>query len=151
MTRKRNRPPLPWDEQASRLAFPKPQHRASFDAQADTSQFAHRKIHPDRDPEYLKFLHFQPCAIKGKTNDRTGVAHICWSPEYRPGMFLSDPAHADASYSGRLKRNDSGCIALCRGAHREETGNPRRFDEDYGIDRLKLAAELRVRFQKERR
>lgn len=119
--------------------------------QMDTRELRFKKDHPHRDPEYLKWLRFQPCAIKGKTNQRTGVKHECWSPEYRPGVFLSDPCHTGKAYSGRLKRSDSGCIALCRHAHREQEGNMDRFDGDYGIERFALASELYARFQKEQR
>src|SRR5438128_1584972 len=107
MRKPKVRPRLDYKEPASRLRFAKPQYQASADVQMDTSGMKLRKIQPMRDKAYLRWITFRPCAIEGKTNQRTDIRHICWSPAQLNGRFKSDPAHANASYSGRLKRNDT--------------------------------------------
>lgn len=144
-------PPLPWDDAASKAAFPKPQtRRAKAGDQVDTRDLKHRKVHPDRDEAYKRWLRTQPCVIKGKTNKRTDVLHVCWHPDQVGPVIPSDPAHPSKAMSGRVKVSDSDCMPLCRHAHNEQEWKHERFDHDYGIDRFAIGAEHYARFQKER-
>lgn len=146
---RRERPDLPHEEIARTAAFPKPHLRQKPEA-TDTTALQFRKIHPERDPEYLRWLRFQPCVAEGLTNNRTGVAHVCWSPDMRGPRFVSDPMHCQKAMSGRLKQSDRGAIPGCRHLHRESEANMDRADADYGIDRFALADEFYARFLREK-
>lgn len=136
------RPELPHEEFARALAHPKPQYLAPAEP-TDTRDLALRKIHPERDLGFLRWLHFKPCVIAGLVNRRTGQAHVCWSPErLTGGRYESDPMHTGKAYSGALKRSDRGAMPGCRHAHREQELNMDRFDADYGINRHEIAARL---------
>lgn len=154
MTRRRPRPDSPADELARHAKFAKPRFRDPAPA-TDTRDLAFRKIHPDRDPEYRRWLRFEDCSIKGKTDSLTDQPHVCWSPEYRPTRFLSDPAHTGKAYSGRLKRSDtpsehaSGMFSLCRHAHRLQEDQMNAFDERFGIDRHEIAKRQHEKYLKE--
>lgn len=158
MTRRRPKPQLPHEDLARRAKFAKPQYGAEPE-ETDTRELKFRKIHPDRDPEYGKWLRFQDCSIKGKTDALTDQPHVCWSPEYRPTRFLSDAAHTGKSYSGRLKRSDvpsecaSGQFSLCRHAHRLQEDQMNAFDERFGIDRHEIAKRQHAQYlaEQERR
>lgn len=142
-------PEMPHEEFAKQAKFAKPQYGREPEA-TDTSSLTHRKIHPNRDEAYRRWLNGQPCAIKGKTDERTGQPHICWSPEMRgPREYVSDAAHGGKAYSGKLKRDDSGCIPLCRHAHRLQENNMDSFDRRFGIDRHAIAEKLYAEFRDE--
>jgi len=143
VTPRRKRPELPGDEVARRLLLPKPQFLDKPRTGMDTSGLPHRKIHPDRDESYLRWLRFQDCAIKGRNG------HECWSPDSMPRRQLSDAAHTGKAFSGRLKQSDRGCIPLCRFAHDEQERNMDAFDRKYGIDRFAVAAEHYARFRQD--
>ena len=150
LTRRNRKPrPLqPWEEIAKEAKFPKAHLIAgkATSPEIDTRDLPHRKIHPDRDEAYKRWLVFQPCAVRGLTDDTTGQVHVCWSPTTVNGRPASDPAHAGKSYSGALKRNDSECMPLCRHAHRLQEDRMNAFDERFGIDRFAVAREHRARF-----
>lgn len=149
MAARAQRPQLHHEELAAKAAHPKPQYRERAEPM-DTSKLAHRKMHPLRNARFLKSLTFKRCTIEGKTNRRTGVVHVCWHPGGRRGdHFISDPAHTGKAISGRVKRHDSGAFPLCRHAHNEQEDNMPRFDDDYGIDRHEIAAELYEQFLKD--
>jgi hypothetical protein len=140
---RRSSKPQPWspaDEAASRQMFAKDRFKVQPAESIDTTALPFRKIHPDRNDGYKRWLKFQPCSIEGSTDKETDQVHVCWSPE-EIGLrrFASDPAHAGKSYSGKLKRNDSGCMSLCRHAHNSQEDNHDRFDRRYGIDRFAIA------------
>lgn len=138
----------PRDPLADDLAFPKPRRSTRQDAPR-TEGLALRKIHPERDQGYRRWLRIQPCILEGLTNQRTGVKHTCWSPATINGKYVSDPMHTGKSYSGRLKRADSGAVSGCRHAHRELEDNMDRGDADYGIDRHEIAGRMHQRYRKE--
>lgn len=143
------RPELPHEELARQAKFAKPQYAGDAEA-TDTRDLAHRKIHPNRDDAYRRWLNTKPCSVKGRTDERTGQPHVCWSPELRgPREYVSDPAHSGKAYSGKLKRDDSGCFPLCRHAHRQQEDNMNSFDRRFGIDRHSIAAKLYAEFQDE--
>lgn len=140
MTFRRNarpRPEMPGEELAREAKFAKPQYLRPTE-ETDTRSLQFRKIHPDRDEDYRRWLRMQPCAIAGLFDANTGQRHVCWHPD---GKFC-DAAHAGKAYSGRLKRDDSGCIALCRHGHRLQESNMDAFDRRYGIDRHVIATRL---------
>jgi len=142
----RQEPALPYEEFAAQLPFAKAKYREQKDEQIDTRPLRFRKIHPEREPDFLRWQHFKACSIEGKTNLRTGVVHVCWHPEMIGARFQSDPAHTGKAYSGSLKRGDRGSFPLCRHAHREQENNMDRFDADYGINRHEIAARLYAEF-----
>lgn len=137
MTRRRERPALPWDDSASQAKFAKPQYREAAEP-TDTRSLAFRKIHPERDLEYRRWLRFRDCRVKGRIDLLTDQPHICWNPDER---FKADPAHTGKAYSGALKRSDipseyaSGMLSLCRHAHRMQESNMDEFDRRFGINR----------------
>lgn len=140
------RPLQPWEEIAKEAKFPKAHLIPDDDEPTDTRSLKFRKIHPDRDDAYKRWLVFQTCAVKGLTDEATGQVHVCWSPANVNGRPASDPAHAGKSYSGALKRNDSECMPLCRHAHRSQEDRMDAFDQRFGIDRFAVAREHRARF-----
>jgi len=149
---RRERPLLPHEEIGQHAAFAKPHLLArgeGQDEQIDTRDLSLRKIHPERDAEFLRWLHYKPCVIAGKTNLRTGQKHMCWSPTTTNGRFTSDPMHTGKAYSGALKRSDHGAVPGCRHAHREQEANMDRFDADYSINRHEIAAALHAEFTEE--
>lgn len=149
--RRKQEPLRSWEEPAAQLRFAKAKYRTVEPEQIDTRGLAHRKIHPEREPAFLRWLSFQPCSIFGLTNRRTGVPHICWSPDWLAGRFRSDPMHTGKSYSGALKRSDRGAFPGCRHAHRESEDNMDRFDADYGINRHEIAEAMFAKFEDETR
>jgi len=141
--RRKPRPETGPDEPA--LKFPKERHRKRRE-QVDTSGMAHGKIRPDRNPVYLAWLYSQPCAVAGKVNARTGLAHICWSPDRTElGRPQSDPCHTSKFGLGR-KGPDSECLPLCRAAHEAHEHAMDTFDRAFGIDRFEIAREHFARF-----
>ena len=150
---KKSRTPAPlteYEEIGQRLALPKKFRDRDDRDPLDTRDLPLRKIHPEREPEFLAWLRFRPCSIAGLVDSITGQPHVCWSPErLGPGRFLSDPAHTGKSYSGRLKRTDRGAFPLCRHGHRDQESNMDRFDARYGINRHEIAAEMWKRFAEE--
>lgn len=148
--RQKPKPLLPHEELAAQQPLAKPQYRDKPEP-ADTRDLKFRKIHPLRDRGYLTWLGTKRCSIYGMTNQRTGIPHVCWSPELFRMSPKSDPAHTGKAYSGKLKRADSGAFPLCRHAHREQEPNMDRFDSDYGIDRHEIAAEFYDEYTKLKR
>jgi len=135
------------DEAAALLTFPKQRFTEQPEESIDTRELQFRKIHPDRNDAYKKWLRFQLCAIKDLIDSRTTQPHICWSPaKDQFNRYLSDPAHTGKAYSGKLKRNDSGCFPLCRIAHNLQEDRMNDFDQRYGIDRFAIAEEHFARF-----
>lgn len=128
------------------LKFSKERHRKRRE-QVDTSGMAHGKVRPDRNPVYLAWLHSQPCAVAGKVDARTGLTHICWSPERTEfGRPQSDPCHTSKFGLG-VKGPDSECFAMCRAAHDAHEHAMDAFDRAFGIGRFKIARELFARFE----
>lgn len=148
-SRKVSRPLLPHEELGREAKFAKPHLIDQTDEQIDTRGLRFRKIHPDRDDEYRRWLMFQPCAVRGLIDNETGQAHVCWSPANVNGRPASDPCHTGKAYSGKLKRNDSECMPLCRHAHRMHEDQMDRFDRRFGIDRYAVAREHFARFSEE--
>ena len=150
---KKSRTPAPlteYEEIGQRLALPKKFRDREDGEQIDTRDLPLRKIHPEREPEFLTWLRFRPCSIAGREDSLTGSMPVCWSPEsLGPGRYLSDPAHTGKAYSGRLKRTDRGAFPLCRHAHRLQESQMDRFDLRYGINRHEIAAEMWKRFSEE--
>lgn len=148
-TRRRPRPELPHEQLARRAKFAKPQYREPAE-ETDTKGLALRKLHPERDRCYLKWLRFRTCKVHGKTDSLTDQPHICWSYERAASTatgFMSDPSHNAKAYSGNLKRSDipsdssSGAISLCRLAHRFSEANADEFDRRFGINRHEIGRE----------
>jgi hypothetical protein len=150
MTRKRERALLSHEEVGKRLKFPK--LHALIEAQMDTSELPLSKIHPFRDPRYLRWLRYQSCVIAGLTDLIAGQLHVCWSPRKKlaGGRYPSDPAHLEKAYSGRLKRDDRYAIPLCRLGHKLHEGADERFAQRFGINTKQIAEEHYARFKKER-
>lgn len=153
-SRRAPRPDAPGDDQARVARFAKPRFRREAEESIDTSELAHRKIHPARDEAYLRWLRTQPCAIAGMVDRDTDQPHVCWHPNqlsYR--RFASDPAHTGKAYSGRLKRSDQEAIPLCRHAHNLQEDRMNAFDARFGVNRFSVAAEHFARFvaEQERR
>lgn len=149
---RRSRAPRPADMYDG-LAHAKPR-RAEKGEQINTRGMQSPKIHPDRNEEFKRYLTRQTCAVAGMIDSATGQEHICWHPHilyYASGkpVFASDPAHSGKAYSGKLKRDDSGCMPLCRHAHDLQEDNHEKFDRRFGIDRFAIAAEHFAQFEKE--
>ncbi len=141
----------PWtevDHLASLAAFAKPRHREQPDESIDTTALPHRKIHPNRDEAYRRWLNFRPCAVKGLTDNKTGLPHACWSPTKHGREFTSDAAHGPRAGLG-LKGDDDGCLPLCRHVHRECGDRMEDLESRYGVNWRAIAAEHYARFVKE--
>lgn len=151
MIRRKSQPPMTdADEAASRLTHSKPKFRVVADEPIDTRLLPLRKIHPDRNDAYKRWLRYQPCAIAGLADAETGRVHVCWSPDMvSTGQYASDPMHSGKAYSGRLKRDDSGCMPGCRVAHDAQENDMDRFDRKFGVDRHEIATEHFARFTAE--
>lgn len=151
LSRRAKKNPEPWtevDDLAAQAAFPKGRYRKPPEESIDTTALLHRKVHPNRDEAYKRWLNFRPCAIKGLTDNKTGLPHVCWSPTMRGREFVSDAAHGPRAGLG-LKGDDSGCLALCRHAHRDVGDRMDDLESRYGVDWRGIAAELYARFRAE--
>jgi hypothetical protein len=118
------------------------------DEQINTAELEQKKVHPIRDEKYRAWLYDKPCCIEGRTNKRTGLLHVCWSPERIGRQFKSDPMHG-RKLGTAIKADDSSCFPGCRHCHREQEANMDRFDADYDIDRHQIAAGYYAEYQRE--
>lgn len=108
---------------------------------------------PMRDKGYRNWLKEQPCAV----SDRIPLAngHVITFPKPVPGVFTfdceqqTDPAHTVNNGMGS-KGPDSSCAPLCRKHHREYDAGREAFENKYGVDMKKIAAQNWARYESER-
>jgi hypothetical protein len=128
------RPDLPGEAEARMAAHPKPQYREVIvDAGIDTRRLQLRKVHPEREPDFLNYVRDRACEIAGH------VLHPqCWNVD----CGRNRAAHCGKAISGRLKRTDRQVITLCDLAHDEQERDMDLFDKKYGINRFEIADRL---------
>jgi hypothetical protein len=83
MRARRSAPALPHEEFAAQLPFAKQKYRREPDEMIDTRDLPLRKIHPERDAEFLRWLKPQPCVR------RFGIDRHALAAEYR-ARFLAE-------------------------------------------------------------
>ncbi len=102
---------------------------------------------PDRDPLYLEWIRLQPCLVF----QTTGTCH-CRDLSVPFFLRVIEAAHTGPHGFGQ-KASDYDTIPLCRWTHQEAKdaqGKDRDWFEKHGLDREKILAELRARYEQER-
>ena|SRR3990167_3327170 len=88
-----------------------------------------------RSLRHLRFVRARECAIRGKYVF-PAEQHICRLPIQAAHIRVGTDG------GGNLKPSDSFTIPLCVDAHIEQGKGERTFEKKYGLNTLKMAADL---------